>query len=1011
MWERSSVTAGALARRGFGDGERTERLLADAGLELERDTGTIDALGAAADPDLALLGLSRLAESESDPEALRTALREEPDLRDRLARVLGASVALTDHLVRHSGEWRELRGADSMRVPSAAELRAGLLHVVGADPDNTAAPVADAGSESLDSRSHALRVGYRRRVLRLAARDLTGTGTLDTTSAELADLAAATLEAALAIARARLPQAAEQCRVAVIGMGKCGGRELNYVSDVDVVLVAEPTDAATDEQAAMRAATELATAMMRIPAETDGEGTLWQVDASLRPEGKNGPLVRPLHSHVAYYERWAKTWEFQALLKARPIAGDAELGHAYCDAVAPLVWAAAGKPNFVEDVQAMRRRVVAHIPASESGREIKLGEGGLRDIEFSVQLLQLVHGRGDASLRCGGTLEALEALSTGGYVGRADAAGLCRAYRFLRRIEHLLQLYRLRRTHVLPDSTDEQGAQHLRRLGRALGFTADPTGELLAAWRQVAGEVRRLHEKLFYQPLLHAVARLPEDEVRLGHEQARDRLEALGFADPAGALRHLEALTSGVSRRAAIQRTLLPVMLGWFADAPDPDAGLLGFRQVSEALGTTPWYLRLLRDDVRVAERMATLLGTSRYVTELLLRAPESVAILADDADLVQRPAATLRAEADSALRRHDSAENAVAAVRALRRRELLRTATADLLGVAGVSEVGSALTTVTAVTVEAALRAAHARVVKKLGGELPTRLCVVAMGRFGGGELSYGSDADVVFVHEPRPEASTSSATEAANALVRELSRLLAMPAADPPLHLDTDLRPEGKNGPVVRTLDSYAAYYRNWAATWESQALLRATPVAGDPEVGERFVALIDRFRYPQDGVSTTAVREIRRLKARMEAERLPRGADPTLHTKLGRGGLSDVEWAAQLLQLRHADERPGLRTAGTLEVLDVAVSEGLLAAEDGATLATAWRVAAHVRGTVMLVRGRAGDSLPSDVRERSALAQALGYRQDEGTEGAAERLVQDYRQATRRARAVMERVFYDD
>ena len=312
---------------------------------------------------------------------------------------------------------------------------------------------------------------------------------------------------------------------------------------------------------------------MRACATATGEGTLWPVDAALRPEGKNGPLVRTVESHRQYYERWAKTWEFQALLKARTVAGDQELGQAYLDAVRPMVWQAAGRPNFVEDVQAMRRRVEQHVPAGEAARQLKLGPGGLRDVEFSVQLLQLVHGRADETLRSGTTLEALAALSSGGYVGREDAAVLDEAYRLLRTLEHRIQLLRLRRTHLMP--TDEAD---LRRLGRAVGHRRDAAREVVSQWQAQAREVRRIHERLFYRPLLTAAARLTTAEARLTPEAARERLAALGFRDPAGALRHIEALTSGVSRRAAIQRTLLPVMLGWFADEADPDAGLLAFR-------------------------------------------------------------------------------------------------------------------------------------------------------------------------------------------------------------------------------------------------------------------------------------------------------------------------------------------------------------------------------------------------------------------------------------------------
>lgn len=365
-------------------------------------------------------------------------------------------------------------------------------------------------------------------------------------------------------------------------MGKCGGHELNYVSDVDVIFVGEPVEGA-DERKAVQAATRLASHLMRICSETTVEGTIWPVDANLRPEGRNGPLVRTLSSHLAYYQRWAKTWEFQALLKARAVAGDPELGASYIEAVSPLVWQAAERDNFVADVQKMRRRVVATIPAAQVDRELKLGPGGLRDVEFAVQLLQLVHGRGDATLHSGTTLDALGALAAGGYVGRADAAQLDEAYRFLRAMEHRIQLYRLRRTHLVPEDEAD-----LRRLGRSLGLRTEPVSTLNREWKKHASVVRRLHEKLFYRPLLDAVAQLSPGETRLSPRAAGQRLEALGYADPAAALRHLEALSSGVTRKAAIQRTLLPVLLGWFADSADPDAGLLGFRKVSDALGRTP---------------------------------------------------------------------------------------------------------------------------------------------------------------------------------------------------------------------------------------------------------------------------------------------------------------------------------------------------------------------------------------------------------------------------------------
>ncbi|MEU6168650.1 bifunctional [glutamine synthetase] adenylyltransferase/[glutamine synthetase]-adenylyl-L-tyrosine phosphorylase [Streptomyces tanashiensis] len=988
---RRSSTFSRLLRHGFTDPSEAERLLDVPELSaLRGDSVLLDSLGATADPDLALRGLVRLVEAqpETERQTLTTTLLSAKPFRDRLLGVLGASEALADHLARHPRDWESLVTYEAVDLhPGVAEFEHGLAEAVD--------PVS-------------LRVAYRRCLLAIAARDVCGTADLAQTAAELADLATATLRAALAIARTAAPADAAMCRLAVIAMGKCGGHELNYVSDVDVIFVGEPAEGA-DEGKAIQAATRLASHLMRICSETTVEGTIWPVDANLRPEGRNGPLVRTLSSHLAYYQRWAKTWEFQALLKARAVAGDPELGGQYIDAVSPLVWQAAERENFVPDVQKMRRRVVDNIPVAQVERELKLGPGGLRDVEFAVQLLQLVHGRSDATLHSGTTLDALAALAAGGYVGRADASQLDEAYRFLRAMEHRIQLYRLRRTHLVPEDEAD-----LRRLGRSLGLRTDPVAELNKEWKRHAAVVRRLHEKLFYRPLLDAVAQLAPGEIRLSPKAAGQRLEALGYADPAAALRHLEALASGVTRKAAIQRTLLPVLLGWFADSADPDAGLLGFRKVSDALGKTPWYLRLLRDEGAAAENLARVLSAGRLAPDLLLRAPEAVAILGDPEGLKPRGRDHLEQEVLAAVGRADDAEQAVAAARGVRRRELFRTAAADLIGSYGtedsprepdpgalVDRVGEAVTDLNSATIAGALRAA---VRAEWGEELPTRFAVIGMGRFGGHELGYGSDADVLFVHEPREGVDEQEAARAANRVVAEMRRLLQLPTADPPLLIDADLRPEGKSGPLVRTLKSYEAYYRRWSLVWESQALLRAEPLAGDRELGDRFIELVDPLRYPVEGLGEDAVREIRRLKARMESERLPRGADPTLHAKLGRGGLSDVEWTVQLLQMRHGWAEPGLRTTRTREALAAAHAAGLIPTEEAQTLDEAWVLATRVRNAVMLVRGRPGDTFPSDPRELAAVGRYLGYES-----GHVGEMVDDYRRITRRARAVVEELFY--
>jgi len=1006
---RSASRAGRLARLGFADPARAGALLDDAALSGLSDPldevfgdGLPDALSQVADPDLALFALVRLMESlrqtdidgEDHVGELIAALRHAGPGRDRLLAVLGASSALVDHLVTHPGDWRCVTEA---RRHSAEQRRDALVTAVTS--------AGSAGTSAGRMRAYdALRVAYRRHLLGIAALDLTAQKAVDElppTAAALADLAAAALEAALVIARDEVGQSADACRFAVIGMGKCGGRELNYVSDVDVIFVAEPaTGEAADETAALAVGTQLATALMRACSVATAEGTLWPVDAALRPEGKSGPLVRTVASHLQYYQRWAKTWEFQALLKARTVAGDAGLGREYLEAVGPLVWQAASREHFVEDVQAMRRRVEEHVPAAESARQLKLGPGGLRDVEFSVQLLQLVHGRTDLSLRSGTTLEALAALSKGGYVAREDAAVLDESYRLLRTLEHRIQLFRLRRTHLMPSAEAD-----LRRLGRAVGHRSDSAQAVVAQWQQQAREVRRIHERLFYRPLLTAAARLSSTEAQLTPEAARERLAALGFRDPAGAMRHLVALTDGFNRRAAIQRTLLPVMLGWFADEADPDAGLLAFRRISDSLGTSHWYLRMLRDEGSAAERLAHVLARSRYAADLLTRAPESVAILGDAGGLTPRGREALLATMTASNVRKDTADDAMTAARVVRRQELFRIAVGDLTGKLDLAEVGAALTDLTSATLQSALDIATREVEGDLGRTLGTRLLVVGMGSLGGGEMGYGSDADVMFVHRADDGVDETDAQKHATLVVQEVIRLLGLAGPDPQLVIDPGLRPEGKAGPLVRSLAGYAAYYERWSLNWEAQALLRAAPVAGDEDLGQAFCDLVNPIRWPQGGVSARAIREIRTLKARMESERLPRGADPKTHFKMGLGGLADVEWTAQLVQLRHAWEIEGLRTTGTLAALSAAGEAGLIPPADVKTMAAAWTFASSLRNASVLWRGRPVDALPSDLRDADGIGRIVGREAGKGAE-----LAEVYRRLARRARATVIFNFYE-
>jgi glutamate-ammonia-ligase adenylyltransferase len=985
---------GALARAGFADLDRAARestALSDtAGVPLE---DLIASFAVAGDPDQALAELRRLAERV--PDEVR-ALLSDASSCDRAVRLLGASRGFADYLVRNLDQLEVLR----MPAPSPPGAEAAAAELVDA-----VASVEASGADLIDAGARVLRVRYRRLLAQVSLWDLTrpdAVEAVDTVAAALADLAGAALDAALHLARrvvgrepgepaapGRYPASeVAATRLAIIGMGKAGARELNYVSDVDVIFVAESADEEVVASArAIDIATRLAMLVMKLIGEPGIEPPLWEVDPNLRPEGKAGALVRTLDSHLQYYERWAKSWEFQALLKARPLAGDPDLGARYAGGVAPKVWASSSRDGFVESVQRMRERVTEHIPADEVDVQLKLGPGGLRDIEFTVQLLQLVHGATDDAIRQPGTLPALAALAEHGYVGREESAEFSRDYRVLRVLEHRLQLSRLRRTHLMPR---DAGATRVLARSSGLARTAD---ELTALWQGTRRRVRGLHERLFYRPLLSAVAALPADGLGLTSEQAAARLAAIGFRDPKGALAHIGALTAGVSRRATIQRHLMPVLISWFADGTDPDYGLLAFRRISDTLGTTHWYLRLLRDSSDAALRLTRVLSGSRFAGELLERIPEAVAWLEDVDELRPRGLAALREEVGAVLARHAELDPAAKVLRAMRRREVLRLALAGMLDVCTVEELGHGLSDVVEAHIDALVRAIRR-------GDDGIEFAVIGMGRFGGRELGISSDADILYVYRAagaEPDAAHTRALKIVSELVRvsEDARL--------PFELDANLRPEGRNGVIARSLDAYRAYYARWSLTWEAQALLRARAVAGDPALIDEFTELADTVRYPE-GIAEREVREVKRIKARVENERLPQGADPNRHLKLGRGSLSDVEWYVQLIQLEHAARVPSLRTTSTLGALEAAVGAGLVDASDAETLRAAWIFASRARSALTLWLDRTTDVLPVERTQLEGVARIMGY-----PPGSATHLEDDYLQVTRRARAVFERGFY--
>jgi [glutamine synthetase] adenylyltransferase / [glutamine synthetase]-adenylyl-L-tyrosine phosphorylase len=876
------------------------------------------ALGEAPNPELARIAVSRIGERPVGRELL-----QRPEIIPPAARLLGFSSAASDFFLSHPEELESLAG---LRAHTAAEL--------------TAEASADASTLGPDA---GLRRFRRRAAYRVAAADLAGTA-VEGVMAELSAIAKACLAVAL--------KAVDGEHLAVIAMGKLGGAELNYSSDVDVLFLhGEGGEGA--QEAAVRAVSRLIEAL----AEPTSEGVALRVDPNLRPEGRAGPLSRSIDSMLEYYERYAATWERQALLKARPVAGDDALGRRFVEGVAPFVFPAVLPATAIEDVRASKARIEEHVRARGKERsELKRGRGGIRDVEFAVQLLQLVHGRRERSLREPNTLLALSALAEEGFVAPDDAEALARSYRFLRRLEHRLQMVRDTQTHELPSDLAALGP-----LARSMGFASADI--LRSEYERHTDIVRDLHERLFYRPLLEAFAGAPSPPPGTDREATEELLAALGFSDPAGGYRAFAQIVDPATRLGKVLGTLFPVIAPSVAFAASPDAALTRFGRVTDALQ---------RDD-RIADAMANRPDGARRLAALVSTSSAFSDVLAADPGL-----ASAVFELPAGQRALFPGDD---------RAELVRVAAAYASGELKVPEVGRRLSAVADWLL--------ARAVSNAGSRDP--FAVLGLGKLGGEELAFGSDLDVLFVYEGEGPADFRAASDVAEVILAHV-RASGWQA-------DADLRPEGRSGPLARSMPSYLEYWQRWADTWEFQALLRARFVAGDEQLARRFLSNAADFSFPE-ALSMEHVIAIRRMRVRMEEERVKPREARRFHFKLGYGSLADVQWAVELSLMRHGFAHPEVRRTNTLEALEALAAGHLMEDSVARSLGEAYIFLSEIKNTLEIERRVPADAIPPTPEGQAALARRLGYE-----ERPRHRFLQDYRRVTRAARLAMERVFYGD
>jgi glutamate-ammonia-ligase adenylyltransferase len=919
--------------------------------------GVWEGAARAPDPLAFLLNLSKLSDSLSQEELAGVLSR--PESLPVLGALLGGSEFLADQIARRKDifSFLFLEGGYRSRVPGEALLSEAI------------AAARSSGTES--EIKAALRRIKLREVARIAARPPAGLSPLAEVTEDLSSLASAALSGALEYARRQLTgrygapridgRDGRECGFVVMGMGKLGGFELNFSSDIDLLYLYETDAGSTDGGREGKPITfhqyfvRLSEMITRIVSEITEDGFVFRVDLRLRPEGTKGDLANSLRSAEIYYESWGQTWERAALIKARPVAGDMAVGEEFLKTITPFVYRKSLDFTSIEEIKEMKERInLASARARRGERDLKLGAGGIREIEFFAQAYQLIYGGKNRELRVRGTLQALSALARQGLVSREEHDLLGEAYGFLRSLEHRIQVHQERQTHVLPQKEED-----LDRLARTMGLSGGEA--LLSELERHTGSVRAIYGRLFRGAAEEAPSEVPADVMALffpdiEEEEATSRLKALGFSDPETARRNLASLRDGppyVRLSARARRYLgkiAPAVLARVVKTPDPDMALAHTERFLAAIGARTMFYAMLFENPRVIDALIRLFGSSRFLSGYLLRHPELLdTFLKQDLAAIVKTKAELRRQLGEILAACTDFEQEMDELRRFKNLETLRIGIHDLAGNLSLEEGMYQHSALAEVLLSDALFLARREVSRRFGvpiaseaaGEEESRFCVLGMGKLGAEELSYHSDLDIIFIYSragetvPAPGADPSEFRKVTNheffaKVAQRLITLLTMVTREGYVYkLDTRLRPSGNAGPLVSSMAAFETYHEHSAHLWERQALLKCRFVAGDRQFGKTVEEKVARFIYDRP-LPAGAAEEIHRLRMRMETE-LGREHTRRLNLKVGRGGVVDVEFATQYLQLLYAPENPGLRSRSTLKALYELMRAGRISVED--------------------------------------------------------------------------------
>jgi glutamate-ammonia-ligase adenylyltransferase len=859
-----------------------------------------------------------------------------------------------------------------------------------------------------------------RELLRLMVRDAALKAPMPELGREQSALAEACIRAALAWAERHLTErygTPDTPGFCILGLGKLGGEDLNFSSDVDLIYLYRAPGNTSGGSAGTLSTVQYSTRLGELVTQTltrpTVDGFCYRVDLNLRPQGRSGAMVLSLGAALSYYENFGRTWERAALLKARCVAGDAELADELLAGLGPFLWPRSLDLTAVDALRDLKAQI--DLRGKASTEDVKLGPGGIREVEFFVNALQLLQGGKEPTLRERVTMRALRKLERAGFISGPDADALEEAYRFLRRVENRLQMFEERQTQTLP-----QGERERRRLATSLGFMG---------WEAFHAELSR-HRRFVlgaFTTLLGQTARdeMPDEPLlwlaldpEVAPEERKAALVKRGFENPERALTELERLSRvrqspfayGGSGVQAVR------LLSELAQTPDPDQALLLFSDFLARLNQPEGYLKLLTTLPRASRRLFNLFGQSEYLSRTFLRHPELLdALVQQQLDEPVKSAERLRQELAARVSRYTDPEERHAAMPRFKNEELLRIGLNDIGGDLSVPDVARQLTALADAVLDECLFLAESEQRERYG--LPLRngvregLVIIAMGKQGGHELGYHSDLDLLFVYSGEGSAETTGGTRApithheyfAKVVQRLLTLLTVQLRAGHLYKIDARLRPSGNQGALVVSLDALRKHHQERAQLWERQALIKARPAAGDTTrfhllQAEVLAPLVYERPLPPD-----AAEEIDRLRTRMEREVAHETADE-LNPKAGHGGLVDVEFTVQYLQLLHGREHPRVRGTNTLDAIDALLAEGCLQPEDAEALRSGYLFLRRLENRLRLVHGHSLARMPTRGRALAQLARRLGvHGPDPGAT-----LLAEYRACATRVREVYARVF---